>query len=83
MKDEGIERKFAAVDATKAKKLAKKFDVSGFPTIKYFVDGKAKFKYEGGRKKSDFTTFMLDPTAPPPPPAQDPSWADGMAIVYV
>lgn len=51
----------AAVDATKSTVLAKRFELSGFPTIKYFENGSFKFDYKGGRKKDDFISFMRNP----------------------
>ena len=40
----------AAVDATAVASLAKKFDVKGYPTIKYFPKGSTKAEeYDGGR----------------------------------
>eukprot|EP00271_Cylindrocystis_brebissonii_P022992 TRINITY_DN916_c0_g1_i1.p1 TRINITY_DN916_c0_g1~~TRINITY_DN916_c0_g1_i1.p1 ORF type:complete len:384 (+),score=84.69 TRINITY_DN916_c0_g1_i1:189-1340(+) len=49
----------AKVDADAHKDLGETYDVSGFPTIKYFAgddtDGEA---YEGGRSLSDFVDFI-------------------------
>ncbi|ELU02742.1 hypothetical protein CAPTEDRAFT_224024 [Capitella teleta] len=72
---------FAAVDCTKTKDLCTKYDVSGYPTFRYFSYGKDDFKYTGGRKEPDFIAFMKDPQNPPkvsPPPAANPldMWAD-------
>jgi hypothetical protein len=36
-------------DATKDADLAQKFDVSGYPTLKWFVDGELSGDYNGGR----------------------------------
>lgn len=51
----------AAVDATKNSKLGKKFEVSGFPTLKFFENGQFKFDYNGGRTKDDFVNFLRNP----------------------
>lgn len=51
----------AAVDATKNNKLSKKFQVSGFPTLKFFENGEFKFDYTGGRTKDDFINFLRNP----------------------
>jgi hypothetical protein len=37
------------VDATKEADLAQKHDVSGYPTIKWFVDGEVALDYNGPR----------------------------------
>ena len=47
----------AKVDGTTEKKLAEKFNLNGFPTIKLFVSGKEN-DYVGGRKEEDFLNFM-------------------------
>jgi protein disulfide-isomerase-like protein len=52
----------AAVDATKCKKVAKKFKTNGFPTLKYFENGEFKFDYTHGRKREDLVEFMKNPT---------------------
>lgn len=54
----------AAVDATKTSGLASRFQLKGFPTLKFFESGHFKFDYSGGRNKEDFVNFMRDPKAP-------------------
>lgn len=51
----------AAVDATRSKRLAEKFALKGFPTLKYFENGQFKFDYNGGRTKEDLINFMRNP----------------------
>lgn len=48
----------AAVDATIHRKLSKQFDVSGFPTIKYFENGVFKSDYNGKRTADDIYAFV-------------------------
>ncbi|KXJ23781.1 protein disulfide-isomerase like 2-1 [Exaiptasia diaphana] len=55
--------KIVKVDADAHKDLATKFDVSGYPTIKYFKKGSTEAKeYSGGRDLKDFTEFILGET---------------------
>jgi protein disulfide-isomerase-like protein len=51
----------AAVDATKSPELSKRFDLNGFPTLKFFVNGKFMYDYKGGRSKDELVSFIRDP----------------------
>ena len=46
----------AAVDATESSELAERFEVKGYPTIKYFAKGSADVpeEYTGGRYSCDW-----------------------------
>ncbi|KAG6645919.1 hypothetical protein CIPAW_08G156600 [Carya illinoinensis] len=49
----------ANLDADKYKDLAEKYDVSGFPTLKFFPkSNKAGEGYDGGRDLDDFVNFI-------------------------
>ncbi|KAJ3669465.1 hypothetical protein LUZ60_011415 [Juncus effusus] len=49
----------ANLDADSYKDIASKFDVSGYPTIKFFPKGNKKGEdYEGGRDLDDFVNFI-------------------------
>lgn len=48
----------AAVDATVSKALAKRFGVSGFPTLKYFENGEFKEDYQGKRTDDDLYNYV-------------------------
>ncbi|MED6152740.1 hypothetical protein PIB30_094885 [Stylosanthes scabra] len=49
----------ANLDADKYRDLAEKYDVSGFPTLKFFPkNNKAGQDYDGGRDLDDFVTFI-------------------------
>jgi len=50
LKDDGVDVVLAKVDATKEHQLARHYDVQGFPTILFFVDGEHK-PYNGQRTK--------------------------------
>ena len=49
--------KLAKVDATKETEIAKRFDVSGYPTLLVFRNGKP-FKYSGGRDERAIVEYM-------------------------
>ena len=53
----------AKVDATEAKDLAKKYEVNGFPTIKFFKNGKAS-DYSGGRVEAEIVAWVSKRTGP-------------------
>lgn len=44
--------------------MCEKYEVKGFPTIKYFNFGKDERPYEGGREFKDFKKFMSNPEDP-------------------
>lgn len=67
MKGAGVHGVLAAVDTTKETELATKYDVKGYPTIKYFGEGEMKYEYGYGRTTEDIVDFMTEPRAPPPP----------------
>jgi protein disulfide-isomerase A1 len=55
--------KLAKVDATIAKKLAETHAIQGFPTIKYFKNGKAS-EYNGGRTEADIVSWVNKKSGP-------------------
>jgi len=61
LKDEGSDIRLAKVDATEHKKLGERFGVRGYPTLKFFVDGKEK-EYNGGRKSPDIVSWLKKKT---------------------
>ncbi|KAM5205760.1 protein disulfide-isomerase A4 isoform 3-T3 [Hipposideros larvatus] len=54
----------AKVDATAETDLAKRFDVTGYPTLKIFRKGKA-FDYNGPREKYGIVDYMIEQSGPP------------------
>jgi len=52
------------VDCTVETKLAEKFGVQGFPTLKFFKKGKA-VEYGGGRTESEIISWLNKKTGPP------------------
>lgn len=57
------EIKLAKVDATVHTAAAAKYDVSGYPTIKFFKNGEAS-DYNGGRTSGDIVSWVLSKAGP-------------------
>jgi len=53
----------AKVDATVHKKVADRFKIQGFPTLKFFIKGN-DMEYNGGRSKNDIVAWMRKKTWP-------------------
>ena len=54
-------RSLAALDCTKFQSVCDQFDVTGFPTFKYFNYGKHPSPYYSDRSSDGFTEFMNNP----------------------
>ncbi|XP_063781262.1 protein disulfide-isomerase A4 [Pseudophryne corroboree] len=54
----------AKVDATAEAELAKRYEVTGFPTLKIFRKGKA-YDYSGPRQKYGIVDYMIEQASPP------------------
>ncbi|XP_052805194.1 protein disulfide-isomerase A5-like [Mya arenaria] len=75
LKEEGFPGVIAAVDATVDNAVSSKYEVRGFPTLKYFKDGKLAFDYGFPRTTEALIAFMKDPKEPPPPPKPEAAWS--------
>lgn len=75
MKEKKIPGILAAIDATKEKEIGNKFDVKGYPTVKYFSDGEFKFDVNV-RDVDKILLFMTNPSEPPKPPPPEVAWED-------
>lgn len=71
----------AAVDATKEPALGKRFEVQGYPTVKYFKDGELAFDAGNVRDEEAIVNFMKDPKEPPPPPPPEKAWSEEESAV--
>lgn len=75
MKEKKLPGILAAVDATKEHEVGQKFNVKGYPTVKYFSNG--EFKFDVNVREADkIVEFMKNPSEPPPPPPPEQQWQD-------
>lgn len=75
MKEKKISGVLAALDATKEAEIGSRFNVKGYPTVKYFVNG--EFKFDVNVRDADkIVEFMKNPSEPPPPPPPEKPWKE-------
>lgn len=54
----------AKVDATVEKTISQEHDIKGFPTLKWFIDGKLASDYNGGRTANEIINWIKKKTGP-------------------
>ncbi|EFN58966.1 hypothetical protein CHLNCDRAFT_14696, partial [Chlorella variabilis] len=64
LKEYSSEVILAKLDATEEKTVAGKHEVQGYPTLKWFVDGKEAMDYSGGRTADDIIRWVKKKTGP-------------------
>ncbi|PSC75600.1 disulfide isomerase-like 1-4 [Micractinium conductrix] len=64
LKDYSEDVGLAKVDATEEKEIAGKFEIQGYPTLKWFIDGKEASDYSGGRTADDIVRWIKKKTGP-------------------
>lgn len=67
----------AAIDVDRPENsiARRQFNITGFPTLLYFENGKLKYTYDGENKKSALISFMENPTAPSISKSKDDDWS--------
>ena len=75
LKQLGIKGKLVAVDAQKEPSLGTRFNIRGYPSVKYFKNGEVAFDVSL-REEGPIVEFMKDPKEPPPPPPPEKPWSE-------
>lgn len=78
LKEQGV--RLAKVDATVHSELGAKYEVQGYPTLKWFKNGVAQ-EFTGGRTASDIITWVKKKSGPPAVPVPDVATAEKLAEV--
>jgi len=68
------------VDKPPMMNVRTQMNITGFPTLYFFENGRVKYKYGGGVDKAAIVTWMKDPQ-PPKEPAKEAVWADEESYV--
>jgi protein disulfide-isomerase/protein disulfide-isomerase A1 len=80
MNDDGVKIPLGKVDATVETKLAGKFEVNGYPTLKYFVGGKPT-DYDGPREAKGIVAWIKSMSGPAVEEGE-PKESDALSVTY-
>ncbi|KAK9686365.1 Thioredoxin [Popillia japonica] len=75
MKTEKIPGMLAAIDATKEQSIATRYQIKGYPTVKYFSYGEVKFDVNV-RESAKIVDFMRNPKEAPALPPKEVHWSE-------
>lgn len=67
----------AAIDVNRPENsiIRKQYNITGFPTLLYYENGRMKHTFDGENNKAGIVAFMKNPAAPPPAKPKEPDWA--------
>nr|XP_040232227.2 protein disulfide-isomerase A5 [Anopheles coluzzii] len=67
----------AAIDVNRPENsiIRKQYNITGFPTLLYYENGRMKYTFEGENNKAGIVAFMKNPAAPPPTKPKEADWA--------
>ncbi|XP_062545872.1 protein disulfide-isomerase A5 [Armigeres subalbatus] len=67
----------AAIDVNRPENsiIRKQYNITGFPTLLYYENGRMKYTFDGENSKSGIIAFMKNPAAPPATKPKEPDWA--------
>jgi protein disulfide-isomerase A1 len=61
----GVDAVLGKLDATEQKDVAGRFEIKGYPTLKWFVDGEVASDFGGGRTAPEIVAWIKKKTGPP------------------
>uniref|UniRef100_A0A2M3ZE94 Protein disulfide-isomerase a5 n=1 Tax=Anopheles braziliensis TaxID=58242 RepID=A0A2M3ZE94_9DIPT len=67
----------AAIDVNRPENsiIRKQYNITGFPTLLYYENGRMKHTFEGENNRAGIVAFMKNPSAPPPAKQKEQDWS--------
>lgn len=67
----------AAIDVNRPENsiIRKQYNITGFPTLLYYENGRLRHTFDGENNKAGIVAFMKNPAAPPPAKPKESDWA--------